>query len=111
MKHTPGPWLAIGRESRYPDDDTDYELAVETDDAAACEIALVYTGGVASDQANADARLIAAAPDLLAACEAAFPLMEESVTPSDLSDRIHPDVARAHCLLRDAIAKARGETP
>lgn len=100
--HTPGPWKVVGRTSRYHDlgDTTDYALAVETDDAAACEIALVYTGDVASDQAEADARLIAASPDLLAACRAAFDYLDHA--PVGPADGLLPQLAAA-------ILKARGE--
>lgn len=57
MEHTPGPWKVEGRFEVVTDEG--FPLAmVEHDD-----------GFVMDDQAAADARLIAAAPDLLAAAE------------------------------------------
>ncbi len=54
--------------------------------------------GVSMDEAKANARLIAAAPDLLAALETAL-----DICPQDMLDIVWAVEARA------AIAKARGE--
>jgi hypothetical protein len=98
-KHTPGPWTA--------DTDTDSEgnfRAAIMDENLHAEIAIV-TQDVSYDNDNgeprilvkraaaeANARLIAAAPDLLAACEYA---LRYTIANGDAHDR-----------LRDAIAKA-----
>lgn len=76
LTHTPGPWAH-----------TDYGSIKDANNATVAE---VLPGG-----RTADARLIAAAPDLLAA-------LEEVVS---LSDRDHAAWDRA----RAAIAKAKGE--
>lgn len=98
--HTPGPWklkfwsenVGVGSDRPKPRD---------------CEsIALVPIGletGVDSrirETSIANARLIVAAPDLLAACESALGHLTVALRQEDV-----PAVAR----LRAAIAKARGE--
>ena len=61
--HTPGPW-EVGNENPMSGD-----INV-LDEQSPFEVALVRGSG--NGQARANARLIAAAPDLLAACEAAI---------------------------------------
>ncbi len=79
MKHTPGPWrVEVG------DDTTSVESKYFT---------------IASDVSNEDAALIAAAPDLLAACEAALMLVAYE-TGED------PDVDN---MIRNAIRKAKND--
>jgi len=83
VKHTPGPWRVNHR-------------CVE--DEARNAIASVYRNVDGTGHNKANARLIAAAPDLLAACEAI------------LSGWGHQDgVSRAVEKARAARAKARGE--
>lgn len=86
--HTPGPWQArLNRLKTKVFIDTHYDGVKET------EIAVVWF--------PPDANLIAAAPDLLAACEAIRRLI-----PADWpSGQIHLSIAERH-QLRDAIAKA-----
>lgn len=55
-------------------------------------------------ESEANARLIAAAPELLAACEAALPIIESFDTAKEDGDKDLPEVAQ----LRAAIARARG---
>lgn len=57
---------------------------------------------------DAEARLNAAAPDLLAACEAALDLTLKYARPSD--DAGYEASNRLTILLRAAIAKAKGES-
>jgi len=80
-QHTPGPWTA---NRRY----------VETKDQTICEI---FGGN------REDARLIAAAPDLL---KALTDIVEfwDSIVPTDAVNQMH---INAHA----AIAKATGEKP
>lgn len=94
MKHTPGPWEitaanVLGRMATVIDG-----------------ICIVLGHGRIP---NANARLIAAAPDLLAALEAAEAAIMDEVNASDGED--HP-VIRAHAKVaaeaRAAIAKATG---
>jgi hypothetical protein len=82
-KHTPGPWEI----------DTRHGLAV-----GPCRIRMSDSPTAASMAAKmADARLIAAAPDLLAACHAIFDHYDET-------DLMTGDIET----LRAAIAKAEG---
>ena len=89
-KHTPGPWRLS------PADDT---VVI---DATGSEVAAIdgdYNQPEAWPLMEANARLIAAAPDMLAALEA---IMGERWSPGGRSEHVS-DLARA------AIAKARGE--
>lgn len=89
-KHTPGPWhFAPSLDDTY--------VVCESDDNGASTVALVY----AADAAKPDARLIAAAPDLLAALEKVLAAYEAAREPGHGTILI--DEARA------ALAKARGE--
>ena len=68
--HTPGPWEAIGLES---DHDSDRSIMARTTGGNPLAVARAYGGGIlapADSERVANARLIAAAPDLLAACKA-----------------------------------------
>jgi hypothetical protein len=71
-RHTPGPWEAIGLES---DHDSDRSIMARTPiHGNPLAVARAYGGGIlapADPERVANARLIAAAPDLLAACKAA----------------------------------------
>ena len=100
-RHTPGPWAVKGKapgpvvyaEGRREhicvvqhDLDQPYQMAKET-----------YA------QAEADARVIAAAPDMLAACEEVAEIIHHRAGTGD------PDLHRANEILRAAIAKAKGD--
>lgn len=90
MSHTPGPWKVVDR------------LYVWTDDAVGCEVAKVCDENIDDDmlgQCDADARLIAAAPDLLDAVE------ELLIYLADWDDPDNETCQRA----RAAVAKAKGE--
>lgn len=100
-KHTPGPW------SVDPDfdavDDGDYTREV-FDDPEQRLVATVH--GDTAEEAAANARLIAAAPDLLEACKAALAIFDErrdKYLPRGISDDEFADT-----VLRPAIAKAEG---
>lgn len=95
-KHTPGPWRVT--EGRRIDSGRGYSTA----------IADVWAHGEGADdapstgEAEANARLLAAAPDLLEACK-------EAVAVANMSDEDKPtldDIDWAR--LRAAIAKAEG---
>lgn len=89
-KHTPGPW--------HVDDDDGTILSEDGSEvfASHCSGDWHYIAALPADR-----RLIAAAPDLLAACEAALQAMDAiDVGTSWISDA-----------LRAAIAKAKGEKP
>lgn len=90
-KHTPGPW--------YVDSDGDVYVPAR---------GLLATDFYMAQPTNiADAYLIAAAPDLLEACKAAFAIVDEwSDAEPDRGSHNHDEVWRK---LRLAIAKAEGK--
>jgi hypothetical protein len=89
-QHTPGPWEVDG------DRDGDQLLVIQSESKGEiCNVTFTLGYGHA-DEANA--RLIAAAPDLLAACEAALARENQRDTPAFSSLRGQ---------LRNAIAKAK----
>ena len=95
QKHTPGPWEA--REFAVMDHEQTKGIGIYSGDD--CMSDLVFGQGWSDDQVRANARLIAAAPELLAA-------LEELCADKYLSDPINADrMANA----RAAIAKAKGE--
>ena len=98
-KHTPGPWYAGLYDTSPNFLRVGKHMAVgrEGDDML---IAVCGTPGFATSEA--DARLIAAAPDLLAACKAMLELTETDHGDSEETDAAF-DLARA------AIAKAESE--
>lgn len=94
-QHTPGPWKWVGdlkHNARIIHDNADKRLGRST----ICDV----TMGSA-----ADAALIAAAPELLAACEKAFAMFQQSPLNHD-GDWIRSELATR---LRAAIAKASGK--
>lgn len=94
-KHTPGPW------TMHPRGEDGAEVRAITS-VAWCGIASTHGASgsqvIRADEAQANARLIAAAPDLLAACEAII----DAATPWA------PDTP-ALMMVRAAIAKAKGD--
>ena len=107
--YTPGPW-ELGRPRSLRDYPRmcyfDAEVEIYPPDASqtgghqhAGPIALVSVG----EDGGANARLIAAAPDLLAACQAALPLLHSLVSP----DQYGGEAGRVLMQLWDAIEKAR----
>jgi len=110
--HTPGPWTLFERDrvTQYGATDEVGPFVVGVAEITIVEIQDDGEPGVA----RADAQLIAAAPELLAACEALLPLARAGVGPM-LADS-HPEEMAGHgdgleALIDatvDAIAKARG---
>ena len=96
-KHTPGPWSSgesrDGRIRIWPEGSA-YVLA---ECPPRCE--MVEQGGLTEDRANA--ALMAAAPDLLAACKSAMRAMNDNLQPGPMDDD-------AKAALYAAIAKAEG---
>lgn len=88
--HTPGPW-SVGHPA-YRAEGVEYVLATVDGRSWPSEIAVLYS---CNKGQKADARLIAAAPDLLAACKA---VMAELAALGFYGPE--------HRLLADAIAKA-----
>lgn len=89
-KHTPGPWISVGAWVEHPDDDVA--------DICSCDPATINQEhlGRGDSEICANARLIAAAPDMLDALQ--------FVTSAS---RILPEAMLK--VAKDAIAKALGE--
>lgn len=87
MSHTPGEWRVT----------KGYRGSITVRDASGAPIAEVWRTGEQRDEG--DARLIATAPDLLAACIAAADML-------DVAE--FPEGAATVALVRAAIAKAEG---
>ena len=66
-KHTPGPWIAVGGWVEHPDDDIP--------DICVCDPACFAQGDRSDAEMCANARLIAAAPELLKALQRALPTL------------------------------------
>jgi hypothetical protein len=99
-KHTPGPW-------RTDDADTTTTFPREVWDVAKSGKVCVCFQWFFPDNGNetrANAHLIAAAPDLLAALEAISPLLPRSLTTVAHGD---PSWTEAIRKVEDAIAKAK----
>jgi hypothetical protein len=105
-KHTPGPWYRSINGGTIRQESSDLVVAMIDDGGHVSERDLIPTG-----QCEANAHLIAAAPDLLEALE---DYLKYSGGPFDRgSAYISADYAdrdrKFHALARDTIAKAKGE--
>jgi len=89
MSHTPGPWHV------HPWGDNSYEI--NSTQLTVCNVPGFSDETVDSGSAESNARLIAAAPDLLEALEGLMPMWESGID--------EPWVRKA----RAAIKKAKGE--
>ncbi len=107
-QHTPGPWTDSGHDGKHC-------IAVESKTGTICA---VWRANGGECQA-ADARLIAAAPELLAAAESAKLILAESgFGPTGMSDdqlrnlvyELRGKIAQANDALNAAIAKAEGRS-
>ena len=100
-KHTPGPWFA-----KRAGDGGYFEWYVGRD-GENCSIAEDITDPVTRDPSEANAHLIAAAPDLLEALKAIISDdMEDQKTAQEFGGFVLPDELRTAA--RAAIAKAEG---
>lgn len=106
-QHTPGPWIfeAIPAEAHTVVEHVDEDDLFWISDAGPGNgdvLATIHPGG--SGDAEANARLIAAAPDLYAAIKSAMPYLDQTIGPC---------VDGCNCLLHDfhaALAKAEGRS-
>ena len=71
MAHTPGPW--------HVNDNEPEDIRIEDDDELIVAATWAFVAPGRDGQEIANARLIASAPDLLAALKAALPYLEHSV--------------------------------
>lgn len=97
QKHTPGPWYIY-------EGNPNWIMAVDPDDDTPWHVAKTEPNAGPGDATPANARLIAAAPDLLEACQAVA-----DVCADDSERRMEPDGYTALELVLAAIAKATGE--
>lgn len=99
VKHTPGPWVI----------DPCWDILGNTDDGNGM-VCQITTDAVPRAEAEANARLIAAAPELLEACRVTRALVSEAAMTGfnchdgDWAERLYANQAR----LSAAIAKATG---
>lgn len=100
-ERTPGPWRIAPRYPQSPN--SPYEILTANGDISPAYVLAVAPGGHHSGEANA--RLIAAAPELLAALEKAYEtdLAEARFEGYDFEG------SPLGTMMRAAIAKARGE--
>lgn len=92
--HTPGPWERRWTHTSYGERTEETGRIVHQRLGTICHL-------VMADDVDANARLIAAAPDLLEALEQ----MVASAPPHPVE---HPSMSNAWAVARAAIAKARG---
>lgn len=96
VSHTPGPW-------RYTPDDGSYITDCTQPEWGQRIVAQMH-GDPNKSEVAANAHLIAAAPDLLAACRIAHRMLGKTSQPK------WPATADVWAVLRDAIAKAEGRS-
>ncbi len=103
MPHTPGPWMAVNKGRHWNNESIDN---------------WIITYGNVEEQIvdhcyeEADAKLIAAAPDLLAACRAAESILDSLMIDEDTRKAglwQGPGPARVVATLLAAIGKATGQ--
>ena len=98
--HTPGPW----RVTRH----TEFLVKVETRNTVICDAL-----GKLTEETLANARLIASAPEMLAALEACLPWLGKAVFYDIASLPVQTskeDLSSVLSMAGKAIAKARGES-
>lgn len=100
-KHTPGPWW-LGRDPCHYDSLTSISGGSDSNGGIR---SVAEVGGHDVDEAEANARLIAAAPDLLAACEAALVQVTRDNDERGVPTNEHRGT---QWMLEAAIAKAKG---
>lgn len=92
---TPGPWRPVFGNGLL-------SVSVQSADTFVCQLA--RSPAIRDGEAEANARLIAAAPELLAVCETLIARWE--------SDNVPPAEKLSYCvaMLRAAVAKAKGSS-
>ena len=107
-EHTPGPWITVEtRGPCAPDQRGDKAIVAEFGQIIAEVFHRVGPDDWAPVEANA--RLIAAAPDLLAAAELVYKYLEEDPPTDDAPFDAWESWRTSITVLRAAIAKARGK--
>ena len=102
MNHTPGPWEHTGNGDIQGNEDNGHGMGP-------VDVCSVYLRTV-KGRTEANARLVAAAPELLAALYDAMPYVEDVLSdPAQLACFKSGVVQRHAKAIRAAIAKAEGE--
>jgi len=96
-KHTPGPWINDGKTISAP-------VAPDESQTYIAPVAFIEDGWT-EDMQNANARLIAAAPDLLVAAEELLALLSAGPAGDDTDSKCERSRIAA---LQAAVAKAEG---
>lgn len=101
VKHTPGPWAAGRPDMATIVDGVDSKWIYDGDD----QYVAVASGRIGGEwsEVTANAHLIAAAPDLLAACRICIEICEEGDTGAPFKRVVEAMIAAAA-----AVAKAEG---
>jgi hypothetical protein len=107
-KHTLGPWTVFGDDGDRPGIEAEGVSVVIWGDLEEKEEDYGGVRGKTPDEALANARLIAAAPDLLAACESVYYELD-TLTGGEPTHPLANTVGMWKFALRAAIAKAKGQ--
>jgi hypothetical protein len=126
MAHTPGPWIETGDSNWHPDcydGDSSALWTVLRSDSADIDVAIVmaYPGSAMEAIVDANARLIAAAPDMFEACipleakltqaEASFGAAEHAIGgPLKDEDGVTISIGLLRAV-RAALARAQSPAP
>lgn len=102
--HTPGPWTLVAGFAGHKD-----WISVDGPSRRGGAPITIHENRNATALDLANARLIAAAPDLLAACERVIDALKDHVLISPSMDGARTQGREICSLLNAAIAKARGE--
>jgi len=98
-KHTPGPWFVpVGDEFR---------VRAHTRSGLNVSVVLCRNDEGGEEEGAANARLIAAAPELLEVCQM---MLRELLEEAEHCGRLPLDLERAMALLQHVVTKAAGET-
>lgn len=102
-QHTPGPWVAVNHdvegEREVGEDGVRFWNVLAADGryrGDVCSIhSAVHIGGISIEERDANARLIAEAPEFLLLLQEAAEFIQPFNRAEDLSDRIEVAIARA----------------
>lgn len=99
--HTPGPWFAVLK------DHGSFTIDDNENPQASCVLCSRFDWEEKADEMHANARLIAAAPELLAACNIGLSYIE-AVCANTPNQKKRANYADAASIIRAAIATATG---
>lgn len=99
-KHTPGPWMVLGRLGK------DQRIAIGPDEGGGGSYTVAELNGFEGENGAANARLIAAAPEMRVLLSQVFSKLEEfrtgSIAPTNF------DLANIQGAILNVVAKADG---